>query len=75
VKKTSVYLTDAEVDRLAWLAAREGRSQAEVIRRAIAGYQPEPSGDRRFKLAGAGEGPGGRIADIPEEVLLEGFGE
>jgi predicted transcriptional regulator len=75
VQKTSVYLTDEEVRRLGKLAKREGTSQAEVIRRAIRVYQPERRGSRDFSLLGVAEGPGGSIADIPEEELLEGFGE
>lgn len=31
--------------------------------------------DRNFALAGCADGPGGSVADIPEEELLEGFGE
>ena len=30
---------------------------------------------RTFAMIGIGEGPGGSIADIPEEELLKGFGE
>jgi hypothetical protein len=74
MNKTSVYLTDEEVARLGALAAREGISQAEVIRRAIRTYEPERLGDRNFTLVGCAEGPGGSVADIPEEELLEGFG-
>ena len=74
VKKTSVYLTEAEIDRLAWLAEREGTSQAEVIRKAIGAYLPERLGDRSFLGAGSFDGPGGSIADVPEEDLLRGFG-
>lgn len=73
--KTSVYLNDEEVARLAALAEREGTSQAEVLRRAIRLYEPEPHGDRNFALVGSAEGPGGSIADLTEEELLEGFGE
>lgn len=69
-----MYLTDAEVERLAWLAEREGTSQAAVIRRAIARYEPDGASDRSFRLAGVATGPGGSIADIPEEELLRGFG-
>jgi hypothetical protein len=75
VRKTSVYLTDEEVRRLAQLAKEEGSSQAEVIRRAIGAYQPSSTPDRSFAMSGAGLGPGGSVADIPEEELLEGFGE
>jgi hypothetical protein len=74
VHKTSVYLSTEEIARLAILAAREGTSQAEVIRRAIRLYQPEGRGDRNFLLFGSAQGPGGSVADLDEEVLLEGFG-
>jgi len=69
-----VYLTADEVARLASLAKREGTSQAEVIRRAIRVYQPEGRGDRDFALAGVADGPGGSVADISEDELLDGFG-
>ena len=72
--KTSVYLTSEEIARLAALADREGTSKAEVIRRAIRLYEPERKGDRNFALIGIADGPGGSIADVPEGVLLEGFG-
>jgi hypothetical protein len=75
VKKTSVYLTEREVERLAWLARRQGLSQAEVIRQAIAAYMPDGGDDRNFRLIASAEGPGGSIADLPEEQVLEGFGE
>lgn len=74
LKKTSVYLTDAERARLAWLAERERVSQAHVIRSAIAAYEPRRA-DRRFAGLASGEGPGDSVADIPEEDLLRGFGE
>ena len=74
MKKTSVYLTEAEVERLVRLARHERRPQAEIIRRAIASYVPESRGDRAFVGIGTGDGPGDSVADIPEERLLEGFG-
>lgn len=73
--KTSVYLRDEELARLAALAEREGTSQAEVLRRAIRLYEPERRGDRNFSMVGIADGPGGSIADLSEEDLLEGFGE
>lgn len=72
--KTSVYLTDEEVARLAVLAEEEGTSQADVIRRAIRLYEPARTGDRNFSLIGSGEGPGGSVADLSEAELLAGFG-
>lgn len=72
--KTSVYLTAADLARLANLAQREGISQAEVIRRAINRYEADRSGDRSFELVGSGEGPGRSVADTADEDLLDGFG-
>jgi hypothetical protein len=74
MKKTSVYLTEDEIGRLAWLAEREGTSQADIIRRAITRYTPDLP-DRNFRLSGSFDGPGGSVADVAEEELLEGFGE
>lgn len=74
VHKTSVYLNADEIARLATLAEREGASQAEVIRRAIRLYEPQRRGDRNFSLAGSADGPGGSVADLNEDELLEGFG-
>jgi Ribbon-helix-helix protein, copG family len=75
MRKTSVYLDQDQAQRLARLAAQEGRSQAEILREAVASYQPKPSQDRNFALTGSGHGDGSSIADVPEEDLLEGFGE
>jgi hypothetical protein len=75
MRKTSVYLDDDQAERLARLARQEGRPQAEILREAVATYQPKPSQDRNFALAGSGHGDGSSIADVPEEELLEGFGE
>lgn len=72
--KTSVYLSGDEIARLATLADREGTSQAEVIRRAIRLYEPERRGDRNFSLVGSAAGPGGSVADLTDDELLEGFG-
>jgi hypothetical protein len=75
MRKTSVYLDENQAQRLARLARQEGRSQAEILREAVATYQPKPSRDRSFALAGSGRGDGSSIADVPEEDLLKGFGE
>jgi len=75
VRKTSVYLDEADARRLAMLAEREGVSQSSVLRRAIRAYVPKPRQDRGFALDGVGEGPGGSVADVDMSTLLEGFGE
>ena len=74
MRKTSVYLSDELAGRLARLARETGRSQADVLRAAIASYRPAPSTDRVFALDGCVTGPGGSVADIDEDDLLRGFG-
>jgi hypothetical protein len=74
MKKTTLYLPDEMKERIEMVAAAEGRSEADVIRDAIASSvvvrrPPEP----RVPL------PGGRLGDasIAERVddLLQGFAE
>jgi predicted DNA-binding protein len=51
MRKTSVYLDAEQTERLARLAREEGRSQAEILREAIAAYQPRSSAERDLALA------------------------
>lgn len=74
MRKTSVYLSDELTERLARIARETGRSQAEVLRAAIAAYQPSPPADREFALGGCVTGDGSSVADIGEDELLRGFG-
>ncbi|HEX2323424.1 MAG TPA: CopG family transcriptional regulator [Streptosporangiaceae bacterium] len=74
MKKTSVYLDDSDVERLSRLATAEGRSQADVIRSALAAYENAHTAPRDFALDGAWAGDGSSVADVPEEELLTGFG-
>lgn len=77
MRKTSVYLEDAQAERLARLAAREGRSQAEILRDAIAAYEPPAASDRQFEVATGFpriDSDSRPISQIPESELLEGFG-
>jgi predicted DNA-binding protein len=71
MRRTTVYLDDESAERLARLARDEERSQAAVLRDAIATYRPRPIQDRNFALSGIGRGDGTSIADIPEQTLLE----
>ena len=75
MKKTSVYLDDEHAARLRRAAEAEGRSQAEIVRDAIILYTSRAHGPRTFAMSGVAEGPGGSIADLSEEELLQGFGE
>jgi predicted DNA-binding protein len=77
MRKTSVYLDEAHVERLAQLSRQEGRSQAEILREAIDAYEPVPVRDRDFALAAGFEridGDPRPISQVPEDELLEGFG-
>ncbi len=74
MRKTSVYLSDELSDRLARIARETGRSQAEILRAAVAEYRPSSSTDRAFAIDGCVTGSGGSVADIDEDELLRGFG-
>jgi len=77
MRKTSVYLDDAQAARLRRLANEEGRSQADILRAAVDAYEPQTSQDRNFALA-AGfrriDDDARAISQIPERELLDGFG-
>jgi predicted transcriptional regulator len=76
MKKTSVYLSDGERDRLRELAEYEGKSQAVVLREALAAYEVRPRLPRQFAVDGSGASTDRRsAADIPEEELMRGFGD
>jgi len=78
MRKTSVYLTDEQAERLARLARQEGRSQAEILRAAVEAYEP-PQPDRNFFFLRGGfpriDDDPRPISEIPDEELMEGFGE
>lgn len=78
MRKTSVYLTEEESNRLAELADSEGRPQAEIIRDAITAYVPRGTGRGEFSLS-AGfpriDKDPRPISEIPEDELLQGFGQ
>jgi predicted transcriptional regulator len=77
MRKTSVYLDDDQAKRLARLARQEGRSQADILREAVATYEPPASRDRHFEIAAGfprSDADLRPISDVPDEELLEGFG-
>jgi predicted DNA-binding protein len=78
MRKTSVYLDDAQAARLRRLAEQEGRSQADVLRAAVDAYRPRASQDRDFALArgfSRQDGDARPISEISDAELLDGFGE
>lgn len=74
MKKTSLYI-DPELDRrLAQLAAEEGRTKAEYIRRALRDRVAlaEPP---KITAIGVGDGPGELSEDVDRHLRETGFGE
>ncbi len=74
MRKTSIYLSDQDAERLRRLADRHGCSQADVVRTALEVYERVDQGDRSFAVSGVFAGSGSSIADIPDDELLRGFG-
>lgn len=78
MRKTSVYLNEEQTQRLARLAREERRSQAEVLREALAAYRPKASTDRDFALAvgfNRVDSDSRPISQLSEKDLLAGFGQ
>ena len=67
MRKTSVYLSEMERQRLAWLAARSGRSQAQILREAVRSYLLRATPDRRFSMARVAEGDWSSVADLHQD--------
>ncbi len=73
VKKTTVYL-EPELDRaIERLAAREGVSKAEAIRRALRDAT-RGLGRPRIRAIGVGRGPGDVADDVDRHLSETGFG-
>jgi Arc/MetJ-type ribon-helix-helix transcriptional regulator len=77
MKKTSIYLTQEEVDGLRNLATATGKSQAELIRagirRILTGEEIVP---RRFHSLGKGHGDGTPYAPWdPDDLYKSVMGE
>lgn len=60
MKKTSVYLTEDEVDGLRRLSSLTGKSQAELLRESVRALVAAGAGERTFHSMGKGRGPGYR---------------
>jgi hypothetical protein len=69
--KTTIYLEEELYQRIRRLAQASGKTQASVIREALAAYTGGPPG--RPRSIGMGSGP----RDLSERVddRLDGFGE
>jgi hypothetical protein len=72
--KTTVYLEPESYRRLKALAARTGRSAADLVREAVAEYARRHAGAAAPRSLGAGRS-GQRDLGSRAEELLKGFGE
>ena len=72
--KTTVYLDAAEYRRLKALAAREGRSAAELIRAAVSEYTRARTERRLPGSLGIAASGDGTLAERSED-LLDGLGD
>jgi len=71
--KTTVYLDERDAAALRRLAARSGRSQAEIIREAVANVTRD-AGPREFHFFGAGRGSGESVAARADELARQELG-
>jgi predicted transcriptional regulator len=72
MKKTSLYLDAALDRRLAQLAAEDGVTKAEYIRRALRD-RAEASERRPIRAIGVGAGPGDVAEDVDRHLAETGF--
>lgn len=72
--KTSVYLPEQLKRDLALVARRRGRSEAELIREAIARLVAEEGQDRPRPKPGLFTSNDPHLAERVDKVLAEGFG-
>jgi hypothetical protein len=76
MRKTSVYLSDAEAEQLRLLSVRDGRPQAELIREGVRHVIQEASSARQYRSLGKGRG-GGRPYEPwdPDELHDKAMGQ
>jgi hypothetical protein len=71
--RTTVYLDERDAAALRRMAAETGRSQASIIREAVA-RATESARERTFRSHGAGRGTGEPIGRRAEEILEKELG-
>jgi hypothetical protein len=71
MKKTTLYLPEDLKAQIERLAAATQRSEAEVIRTALALYVEESRPEPRFGLFSSGRPD---LAERTDEILADGFG-
>jgi hypothetical protein len=71
--KTTVYIEESDLATLRRVAAESGRSQAEVIREAIANVA-RSARPRRLRSAAIGQGSGAAVARHADEIVRQELG-
>lgn len=74
VLKTTVYLDEADYERLKGIARREERTTAELIREAVAQYAVGKVRKTKPRSLGAGRSKLRNLSERAED-LLAGFGK
>jgi predicted transcriptional regulator len=75
MKRYTISLDDEQAERLQRMAQTEMKTEDQVINDLIRRYAVESGHERTFAMEAAGRGPGGSVADIPDDELMRGFGE
>lgn len=73
LKKSLVYLEEAQLRELKRRSRSAGTSMAFEVREAVARYLAAPSGARLEGFVGCGEGPGGDDASARADEILKGL--
>ena len=68
--KTTVYLDDADYQRIKGLAHQAGRTAAELVREAVSDYVKRHGSTRRPRSLGAGRSGRGDLSERAEELLV-----
>jgi ribbon-helix-helix CopG family protein len=71
--KTTVYLDEGDAAALRRMSVQTGRSQAEIIREAIAAAVA-PARRRKFKSFGKGHGGGEAVGRDADEIVRREMG-
>jgi hypothetical protein len=71
--RTTVYLDEADLAAIRRMAAETGRSQAALIREAVA-EKARGASPRRLTFIAAGQGPKAAVGRHADEIIREELG-